>query len=491
MPTATKLHKELANLGREARKARWSITSTSSGQITWRNPEGEIVAQHPSNLHESSSLMPKIKKKVRDDLDAQYGRDQILVEAAARKKALDLASELARTPVNVPAQSLQERPLPAAFQEPQSAPEPEPQVVVPEPAQEPESLPEPKPVAPSKKKVKPQPVESEIDPSLVIRQGDPGPKFPFRLAMLPVSSLKVLDIHSGGYQRPVDPTWAIKLAMEFSWDDFGRVEVSDRDGVFYVIDGQHRLAALDLTDRLPDESKREVPALIYTGMSLADEADRYLRMNTVRKNTYTLYAWAARMVSDPKAQDIDRIVRECGYVISNAAAPGKGFVSATGRLEMIYDEFGPEGLAQTLALVHDTYGKSETISAVLLGGVSLVLNIYEGVDKDQFRSALLSSTAAQWVARAKFYTTNPGMSDPTSGFKPSTQPVALAQMLVLAYNGKTKKPEKMLGSFDAAYGAYVTAKRVSPRNRYMLQKRRVLLENKPSPGSWLKQSREV
>ena len=469
--TPAKVHKELTALAREALKAEWSLVSTEAGKVQWRTPDGKIVVQHAANLHEGSRLIPSTKTKIRKALDEQYQRqkaakaaarvleEERMIEAAAAAQAAGEA-RMASTP--------KESPLPPTF----LAPEPRTEAS-PEPVEEEPSPPEPA-------------LKDEFRE--IIAQGEVGPRFPFRLAMLPVKELKVAEIGSGGYQRPIDPNWAIQLAIPFSWDDFGRVEVSFRDGIYWVVDGQHRLAALDLTDRVPADRKLEVPALIYEGMTLEDEADRYLQMNTRRKNTFSLHAWAARLVSDPKAREINEIVEAAGYRISQGMAPGKGFVSAVGRTELIYDDFGPEGLKRTLAVLSKTYGSETPVSAALLGGVALVLNIYDGVDEERLVEVLGRVPAAGWIARVKFFTSNPGVTDAASGFRPSTQPVALAQMLVHAYNVRIA-PEKTLGSFDAAYGQYITNKRLSARNRYVAAKRAEFAREKPRPGSWLQQSR--
>lgn len=479
------IHKDLAPLASEAKKAGWRIESTSTGQLCWIDPEGTKVKQHTANLREDSKLLPSIKRAIRKKLDAQYLRDKALKAIESREAGERALQEIGKDP------SILDRPpiVQIRHEGPAAAPPPvvfeQADLRVESPAAS--LLPTPSAVSvPAETK---QGLTPEIRP-LLRKQQEVGPRFPYEVRMVKVADLKVADIHSGGYQRPADENWAIKLAMQFSWDDFGRVEVSERDGQLWVVDGQHRILSLELTDLVPEESKIEVPAIVYSGMSLLDEADRYLRLNTVRKNTFSLHAWAARLVSDPKAQDIDRIVREAGWVIGASGSSGKGFVSAVARLEALYDDFGPETLARTLTVIRKAYGTAETVSMVLLGGVGLLLGIYDKVDEDRLVLVLGRVSAREWLARVKFYTTNPGNYVGDSGMRPSTQPVALAQMLVLAYNANNRKLEKTLGSFDNAYGQYVLAKRTSARNKYVAEKRSEFRRAKPSPGSWLQTSRE-
>jgi hypothetical protein len=71
------------------------------------------------------------------------------------------------------------------------------------------------------------------------------------------------------YQRPINIAHVRKIANEFDERAFGVILVSERaDGSVYVIDGQHRLAAVKSMGR----GGSEIPCHVYRGLSVGDEA---------------------------------------------------------------------------------------------------------------------------------------------------------------------------------------------------------------------------
>ena len=158
----------------------------------------------------------------------------------------------------------------------------------------------------------------------------------------------VADIHvSPVAQRELRPGWAAQIANDFDPDRFTPPLVSRRDGKLYVIDGQHRFAAMHMMgwdDQL-------VEAWVHDGLTEAEEADLFLWHNN-RKAVHAMDRFQVSVIADRPAEvDIDAIVRKAGLSVST----NKDGIRAVGALTKVY-AFGPDVLARTLLIIRDSYG---------------------------------------------------------------------------------------------------------------------------------------
>jgi hypothetical protein len=130
-----------------------------------------------------------------------------------------------------------------------------------------------------------------------------------RLVFLPVNSLQI----DHRYQRPLNPRWARWLAE--NWDDrlLGIFTVSEREGAFFQLEGQHRAAAL----AAQGFGDRKVPCLAFKGLSLQEEADIYLGRNTVKSATAGALYTAKLAAGDPLAVRVHRVVEETYHLTSD------------------------------------------------------------------------------------------------------------------------------------------------------------------------------
>ena len=80
------------------------------------------------------------------------------------------------------------------------------------------------------------------------------------------------------YQRSKPSPNTIKsIRKNWNWLAFGALMVAERDGVFYVVDGQHRLLAA-----MQEPGVQQVPCVVYPTHSIAIEAKSFLEANTSR-----------------------------------------------------------------------------------------------------------------------------------------------------------------------------------------------------------------
>ena len=133
------------------------------------------------------------------------------------------------------------------------------------------------------------------------------------LLQIPKSDLLVDE----AYQRNAIESKILALARRWSWIAAGVIRVADRDGTFYVIDGQHRvLAARRRADIW------ELPCIVFETESAVVEAEGFLIANTQRKPISSVDQFRALVVTqDPAALLVKRLCDQVGRIIAKHGAP--------------------------------------------------------------------------------------------------------------------------------------------------------------------------
>jgi hypothetical protein len=180
-------------------------------------------------------------------------------------------------------------------------------------------------------------------------------------------------------QREFKQAQADDYAANFDLEGFGYPVVNQRDGHWYIVDGQHRIAALRLLGWTPEQL---IQCETYDGLSEAEEADLFLkrnyRRNVVAFDTFRVAINAGRDIEC----DIDRIVRANGLKISKEESDGS--IGAVAALRRVYGLGGPRTLARTLRIIRDAYGGHRAaFRRELIVGIGLVCQRYDGQFEDQ------------------------------------------------------------------------------------------------------------
>lgn len=161
------------------------------------------------------------------------------------------------------------------------------------------------------------------------------------------------------YQRKLDMAWVSKLVAEFDPVRLGLPDISEReDGTLWAIDGQHRIHAC--RTYLGDGWERQhVECLVYSGMTLEDEAEFFYWRNYI-KPLKPFARFRARMVAgEDVATAIFRTAKDAGFTI----AEGNDALSCVAVMESIFRGTratnaleGPANLAKTLVVVAKAWG---------------------------------------------------------------------------------------------------------------------------------------
>lgn len=218
------------------------------------------------------------------------------------------------------------------------------------------------------------------------------------LEWLDVSTLKV----DPEYQRELSAPWVRRIAREFDPDVLGVLVVSRREnGDVYVVDGQHRVAAI-MEMGWHDQ---RVPCNVYEGLSLSDEAKIFWKPQTSRKYLSPGPRFRARlMAGEPTALRIREIVEENGFsvAVNEGGAGPEGSISAVAALEHVHLH-GEGKLDEVMGLIRDGYLDSgERIGLQIISGLGTFCTKYRGhYDRDRLVKILRENTQAGIAALGK------------------------------------------------------------------------------------------
>jgi hypothetical protein len=178
---------------------------------------------------------------------------------------------------------------------------------------------------------------------------------------------------SASAQRKFRAGHAREYADNFDLDGLGYPVVNHRDGHWYVIDGQHRIAAL----RMIGWGDQQIECEAYEGLSEAEEAEVFLKRNRRR----VVRAFDHFMVGVRAGRDAEVTVRQIvlGNDLKISEKSEDGCVGAVSALLYIYKMGGAQVLSRSLRIARDAYGKDhEALKSDILRGVGLVCHRYNG-----------------------------------------------------------------------------------------------------------------
>lgn len=199
-----------------------------------------------------------------------------------------------------------------------------------------------------------------------------------RTEWLPIAELRVSPVA----QRDLRSAWVDQLAAEFDPVRIGKLLVNKRDGRYYIVDGQHRVAAM----RQMGWDDQSIECEITDGLTEAEEADLFLWRNK-RLNVRPFDMFRVAVVAEREQETtIDKIVRRSGFTISDHGKVGT--IGAVGALRKVYAH-GPDVLGRALNIIAGAFD-GQPINGQVIEGVGLVCARYNGDLNDDHAKAKLS-----------------------------------------------------------------------------------------------------
>lgn len=176
-------------------------------------------------------------------------------------------------------------------------------------------------------------------------------------------------------QRELKPAKVDSILADFDLDVFGVITVSERRGIFYVIDGQHRVEAIKRWNGDGWQDLR-VECRVYRGLTEAEEANKFDRLNdSMPVSTFDKFRIRVNAGRDVEV-GIKKLVEKEGLKISKDAIPGA--IGAVGTLRKVYIRAGEKALGKSLRIVRDAFGDAG-FEAAVIDGIGHMCQRYDGL----------------------------------------------------------------------------------------------------------------
>jgi len=204
------------------------------------------------------------------------------------------------------------------------------------------------------------------------------------------------------YQRVIKLERIKKMVENWKPDSVGTPEVSFRDGVYWLIDGNHRrVAAMQL-------GLTHLDCKVHTGLTIDEEARMFVIMNGERTAPTIGDLFKAKLAyRDASAIALrDTIENECGLQLKLNGKSTETGIPLTTTLYKMWEDAGHDEFKQTI----------ETIKAIWLGypkawnsgfiiGVNHFLYVHPQVPFEEFEKKLCGATPNVIIGRAVGSTT--------------------------------------------------------------------------------------
>lgn len=201
------------------------------------------------------------------------------------------------------------------------------------------------------------------------------------LRWVPIPKMKCSPVA----QRDLNQARVDRLAANFDIEAIGHPIVNERDGSYYILDGQHRVEAL----RQIGYGDQQVQCWTYVGLDDEEMAEKFLKLNDyLAVSAYDRFDKGVK-AGRPAETDIDRIVRAQGLVVSRDDLPGA--ISAVQTLRRIYDRAGGVTLGRTLRLARDSFG-DPGLDAPVIDGLGHLCQRFNGDLNDEAMKQKLANT---------------------------------------------------------------------------------------------------
>lgn len=185
-------------------------------------------------------------------------------------------------------------------------------------------------------------------------------------------------------QREFRSQQAAAIAADLDLEALGYPVVNRRDGHYYIVDGQHRVAAL----KLIGYGDQQIQCDCLEGLTEAEEAELFLRRDA-RRAVSTFDRFRIGLTAERvRERDIERIVLGTGLCVSRSKTVANG-ISCVGTLIKVYDQLGGQVLGRALRIIRDAYGEPG-LEAPLIHGLGLVCHRYNGMLQDDVAVLKLS-----------------------------------------------------------------------------------------------------
>lgn len=197
-----------------------------------------------------------------------------------------------------------------------------------------------------------------------------------KIEKIAVKHLSVVWVQA---QRPYNEKWAREIAENFDPDKFDPLVVTkpNGEGVYHIIEGQHRRHALEMyagkfRGSLPENE--QAPCRIIDEADPSRAAEIWLGINAGRKAVRPIQEFLVAVIANRETEvAINRILTRLGYHVSPARKNSN--ISAVSALKSIYNRYGAETLERTLRTLNSIWGNDPAaVTSPILRGFAIFMH---------------------------------------------------------------------------------------------------------------------
>lgn len=208
-----------------------------------------------------------------------------------------------------------------------------------------------------------------------------------------IKMLKVKDLSIAKYQKPLNIIRVGEIIRKFNINRMRPIDVSYRDGEYWIFDGQHRANAymqLGFT---------EIPAIIHYGLTYEDEAWLFAHQQDEVGSVNSNHKWnALKEAKDADVLDIVRLCREWGFTVLEKNNKGNN-IKCVKSLKDFYNEFGRAKLGTILMCIANAWDYAEhSTDVAIIGGIAKLVRTYPEFDYNRL-TLILSRTQPRFILR--------------------------------------------------------------------------------------------
>lgn len=202
------------------------------------------------------------------------------------------------------------------------------------------------------------------------------------------------------YQRRLDTTRVDKIAKDFNGDTFNEPKVSNRDGQYWVFDGQHTLAAW----RKMHGEDKPIYCKVFKGMTWLDECKRFIvqdgydRDPTINDKLNAAYeAREADVVGMVKGAEL------VGSKVNFKNSRNNKTICAVGALYKSFNKLGADAYVDMLTAIRDAWQfDPDSVCAQIINAMTMFYKTYSGnFKRDDLVNSLKRITPAQIIREGR------------------------------------------------------------------------------------------
>lgn len=198
------------------------------------------------------------------------------------------------------------------------------------------------------------------------------------------------------YQRNLSQAHIQKTAEHFDLYQINPVKVSRRNGVNFVINGQH---TIEIVAEVSGSRDTPVWCMVYDDLEYEQEADVFANQQKYVKKLLPYEIFMANIeAGNDKQLIIKALVESFDLRIAGSTAPGA--VCCVSTLEEIYNKYGYDVLQRVLRLCVTTWeGEPESLTSNILRGITRLIYAFGDDLKDEAFKEKVGRCSAREISR--------------------------------------------------------------------------------------------